>query len=299
MKVLVLGGGGMLGHRMLQVLSERFDTWATFRGSGAPVPRGFFDGFRSDRLIGGVDASRMDTVEEAIRACRPQAVVNCIGLIRQLPGGSDPVAAIELNSIFPHRAARLARGVGARFIHISTDCVFSGRKGMYREEDLTDAADVYGRSKALGEPSGEGVLTLRTSIIGRELVRTTGLLEWFLSNRGSSVKGYSKAIWSGLTTEALSRTVGDILETRMPPEGLFHISSRPVSKYELLFMISDRLSLGIGVSPSESPVEDRSLDSRAFHAATRLRRHSLEEMIDSLGKDIDAYDGWRGRHGSA
>lgn len=294
-RVLVLGGSGMLGHRMLEVLSGGFDAAGTMRGGTPPSPRGFFGRLRPGSVIGGVDARRFATVEACIASFSPTVVVNCIGIIRQLPEGSDPVVSIEVNSLFPHRLAAACRSLGARLIHIGTDCVFSGSKGGYREDDAPDAIDLYGRSKALGEPVTKGCLTLRTSIIGRELARTTGLLEWFLSKRGGSVRGYRKAVWSGLTTEALSRIVGEIIRKGSPSEGLFHVASEPVSKYGLLRRIDCALGLGIEVTPVDEPAEDRSLSSDRFAEAAGIAIPPLNGMISALRGDLERYDEWRTR----
>lgn len=294
-RVLVLGAGGMLGHRMLEVLSEGFTVAGTSRvPSGTlPAPRGFFGRFGPEAVLCGVDARRFETVEACLASFSPGVVVNCIGIVRQIPEGSDPVVSIELNSLFPHRLAASCRSSGARLIHVGTDCVFSGSRGSYREEAPPDAADLYGKSKALGEPVSDGCLTLRTSIIGRELRRTTGLLEWFLSNRGGTVRGYRKAVWSGLTTEAFSRVVADVIRAGQPSRGLYHVASRPISKHDLLRMIDSELDLGIEVVPADEPVEDRSLRSDRFLEETGIGIPTLEDMIHSLRGDLERYDEWR------
>jgi dTDP-4-dehydrorhamnose reductase len=296
--VLVLGCSGMLGHRMLEVLSRSFRTCGTLREpEGAALsPAGFFGEFPEGTLIRGVDARRIETVERCVESVAPSVVVNCIGVIRQLPEGSDPVASIELNSLFPHRLAAICRRRGAWLIHVGTDCVFSGAEGGYAEDDPVDAQDLYGRSKALGEPTTDGCLTLRTSIIGRELGRSTGLLEWFLSRRGGTADGYTRAIWSGLTTEAFASTVAELAVRRPGLEGLYHVSSGPISKYDLLELVNRTLGLGIRVVPAPVPVEDRSLCGERFVSETGIRIPSMEQMISSLMGDLERYDEWRGRH---
>ncbi len=178
-RVLVLGGGGMLGHKVNQVFRERFDTWATLRGQ---PPAGAVSLFDPARTITDVDVLDLVRLDQVLREVHPSVVINCVGVVKQLAEARDPVAAISINALFPHRLPRSCRTIGARVIHISTDCVFSGRRGNYSETDESDAADLYGRTKLLGEVTGEGALTIRTSIIGRELRGTTGLLEWFLSS---------------------------------------------------------------------------------------------------------------------
>lgn len=299
--VLVLGGSGMLGHKMLEVLSGRFRTCGTFREEpGAALhPADFYGRFEGSALIRGVDARRFETVEKCITMLSPAVVVNCIGVIRQIPEASDPIVSIEINSLFPHRLAEMCRRRGARLIHIGTDCVFSGLRGSYTEDDPPDAKDLYGRSKALGEPLLEGCLTLRTSIIGRELRRSTGLLEWFLSCRGGTARGFTRSVWSGLTTQAFSEVVADIIGLKPSLEGLYHVSSEPVSKYTLLEMVNRILDLGIDVVPAAGPAEDRSLSGEKFTRETGIGVPPLEQMITSLRGDIERYDEWRGRHEGA
>jgi dTDP-4-dehydrorhamnose reductase len=188
MRLLILGGAGMLGHKLWQVCRSRFDTWVTLRGlRSAYVPLGLFE---PERVVAGVDAFNFDTLVSAMAQVRPEVVVNCIGIIKQVASASDPIASLTINALLPHRLAVLARSSGARLIHISTDCVFAGRKGGYTEADHSDAEDLYGRTKFLGEVTGPGALTLRTSIIGRELATTSGLVEWFLSQPGGRVQGH-------------------------------------------------------------------------------------------------------------
>jgi dTDP-4-dehydrorhamnose reductase len=298
-RVLVLGGNGMLGHRMLGTLSPLYRTSASFRArKGESLqPGGFFSRFEPGNLFPGVDARRLETVEECVEKAEPDAVVNCIGVIRQLPEGSDPVVSIELNSLFPHRLAEICRRRRAWLIHVGTDCVFSGRKGSYSEEDPADAQDLYGRSKALGEPSGNGCITLRTSIIGRELRRSTGLLEWFLSRRNGFANGFSNAIWSGLTTGAFSEIVGKLIAGRPGAEGLYHVASSPLSKQDLLERINRTLKLGIEIIPTPEPVENRSLCPDRFSSEFGIDIPSMDAMISSLIEDLDPYDEWRGQDG--
>ncbi|HEY3229779.1 MAG TPA: sugar nucleotide-binding protein, partial [Roseiflexaceae bacterium] len=170
MRILILGAAGMLGHKLCQAYHNRFDTWATLRGGAREFAS--YELIAADRLLVGVDADNFDSVVRALATVHPDVVINCIGIIKQLPSAKDPIISLVINALFPHRLANLCQAAGARLIHISTDCVFAGRKGMYTEDDVSDAEDLYGRSKYLGEVGAAGCLTLRTSIIGREL-RTT------------------------------------------------------------------------------------------------------------------------------
>ncbi len=290
-KVLILGGAGMLGHKMLQVCGERFDVRATFRGNIDPyVSHGLIT---RERAITGVDAMQFETVERAIRDARPDFVINCIGIVKQLAEGHDPILSITVNSLLPHRVAAVCADIGARVIHISTDCVFSGRKGMYRESDPPDAEDLYGRSNLLGEVAGENALTLRTSIIGREVRSTTGLVEWFLSNRGGAVNGFSEAIYSGLTTLALASLIGDLMERDEPLHGLYQVSSEPINKYDLLVLLNEAFGADVMIRRSTELRIDRSLDSTRFREVAGWQPATWPDMVTALARDPTPYELWR------
>lgn len=288
MKILILGATGMLGHKLLQTLSNAHEVAGTVRGDVSrfcehPVLGCF-------RLIGGVAAENVGSVANAIYTFKPDSVINCIGMIKQQSGAKDPIAAITLNALFPHQAAHAANTAGARFIHISTDCVFSGKRGNpYTEEDKSDAEDLYGRTKSLGEISGDGRITLRTSIIGRELGTKFGLVEWFLSQKGGAVQGYSRALYTGLTTLSLARIIGNILENQPDMSGLWHVSSQEISKYGLLKLIAETMKLNVEISKCEEFVCDRRLDSTRFRLATGIVVPTWREMISEMAADKTPY----------
>lgn len=290
MNLLILGGAGMLGHKLWQTARPRIATFATVRG-GVDSVRPF--GFSSDETLAGVDAADFDSIVRAFDRARPSFVVNCIGIIKQLPQATDPIVSIGINSMFPHRLHALCRAAGARLIHVSTDCVFSGRRGGYVETDPQDAEDLYGRSKALGEVAGETALTLRTSIIGRELRGTTGLVEWFLANRGGEVDGYEQAIFSGLTTLALSELIVALIEKQTRLSGLYHVSAAPIDKLKLLRLMNDAYDARVGIRPSAAVRIDRSLDSSRFRAAAGWQPDDWAAMIAAMAADPSPYDEWR------
>jgi len=293
MRVLILGAAGMLGHKLWQVYRDRFDTWATVR-SGYPE-YAVYALFDPQRLLSGVDAFNFDTVVRALATVRPDAVINCIGIIKQLPTAKDPIVSLTVNSLFPHRLAHLCQAAGARLIHISTDCVFSGRKGMYSEDDISDAEDLYGRSKFLGEVDAPGCLTLRTSIVGRELQSANGLVEWFLSSRGGRVRGYTGAIYSGFTTLALADIIADVLDRHPALSGVYQVSSEPITKYDLLCLLRDASGIQIEIEPYPDVQIDRSLDSSRFRAATGFAPPPWAEMVGAMAADPTPYDQWRER----
>jgi dTDP-4-dehydrorhamnose reductase len=300
MRVLILGGEGMLGHKVFQVLSERFKTFATFRSfNGLWRDYPVYANIDPNRTIGGVDAMDFDTVIRAFARVKPDVVINCVGIIKQLKEAKDPLISINLNSLFPHRLIELCAATGTRMLHMGTDCVFSGRKGNYTEDDVADAEDLYGRTKLLGEVNRKGCLTVRTSIFGRDFAKQSALLEWFLSNRGGRVRGYVNAIYTGFPTQVLARIMGDLIAGYPHLSGLYHVSSEPISKYDLLVRIRDAMGLDIEIEPYEDFYCDRSLDSSRFRAETGYPIPGWDEMIAELTQDDTPYDEWRERYATA
>lgn len=266
MKVLILGVTGMLGNAIFRVLSERADlaVYGTARSNNAC--RHFSDDLNG-RIIVGTDVENTDSLVRAFAAVRPDVVVNCIGLVKQLADANDPLQAVPINTLLPHRLAALCQATGARLVHISTDCVFSGAKGNYLETDYPDAYDLYGRSKLLGEVDYPHAITLRTSIIGHELSGHRSLVNWFLAQQGA-VKGFTRAIFSGLPTVELATVVRDIVLPLKELHGLYHVSAKPINKFDLLQMIANAYDKNIEINPSEELVIDRSLNSDRFKEAT-------------------------------
>lgn len=275
----------MLGHKVCQVSGRHFDVYGTFRSAVPKLP-GVYD---NTTTILDVDVTRDESLEQTISVVRPDVVVNAVGIVKQLALAKDPIASIRLNSLLPHILARLGRDRGFTVVHVSTDCVFSGHKGGYTETDIPDPVDLYGRTKLLGELDGPGMLTLRTSIIGRELQTQNGLVEWFLSQRGGTIKGFARAVYSGLTTEALAFVITELLRSNRPLHGLWHVSSASISKYELLRKLNVAFATGTDIRRDDSFVIDRSLESGRFWTATGLRRPLWDEMISSMANDPTPY----------
>lgn len=295
MKVLIMGGGGMLGHKVFQVLSQRFDAYVTFRDTkGLWTRHPVYAGVDGTHTLGGVDALDFDSVARAVEQVKPDAVVNGIGIVKQRDEAKFAIPSIQVNALFPHQLADLCEASGARLIHLSTDCVFSGTRGNYTEADLPDPADLYGRTKLLGELDRRGCLTLRTSIIGWELKHHAGLVEWFAAQRGRTIKGYRRAIYSGLSTAALAGLMGDILETRPDLWGLYQVASSPITKYDLLLRLRDALGWqDINIEPDDRFHCDRSLIGSRFEAATRWQAPDWDEMIAGLAAEWPTYEQWR------
>ena len=280
MKVLVLGASGMLGNAMVRVLGKQpeWQVFGTLRSDGG---RRYFTSTENDRLISGVDVEQIDSLVKVFSQVRPDVVVNCIGLVKQLADAKDPLLALPINAMLPHRLERLCELAGARLVHMSTDCVFSGQRGRYAETDLPDAIDLYGRSKLLGEVSGNRSITLRTSIIGHELQSQHALINWFLAQEGRCF-GHRKAIFSGFPTVVLAEIIRDVIIPRDDLAGVFHVAAEPISKYDLLKLVADTYGKEIEIIPDDSVVIDRSLDSSRFNKITGFVPPSWPAMIAKM-----------------
>lgn len=280
MKILVLGASGMLGNAVIRVLSEKADwqVYGTVRSEGA---KRHFHPDIAGRLLAGVDVEQHDSLVQAFTRVRPDAVINCVGLIKQLAEADDPLQAVPINTLLPHRLARLCELTGARLVHMSTDCVFSGTKGAYLESDPSDAKDLYGRSKFLGEVDYPHAVTLRTSIIGHELQSAHGLVGWFLSQR-ESCKGYTRAIFSGLPTVELARVIRDVVIPRPELHGVYHVAAQPISKYELLKLVAQVYGRQIEVVPDDKLEIDRSLNADRFRDATGYVAPGWPDLIEEM-----------------
>jgi len=294
MKILVLGGEGMLGHKMYQTLLARYlDTACTVsRSLYEPFYRQV-DLFVQGKVIGDVDAMDLASLEEHLRILKPAFIVNCIGIVKQRVEATAAIPSIILNSLLPHKLSEWAGEWGGRVIHFSTDCVFSGRDGGYTEASPSDAEDLYGKSKYLGEVVEENALTLRTSIIGRELANFRSLLEWFLSQNGKSVRGFRRVIYSGVTTNYMADLVCRIVSEYPTLSGLYQVTGPAISKYDLLCMIRDAFRLDIKIVPDENEVSDRSMIGDRFLQATGYRSPDWPSLLAQLVNDPTPYEKWR------
>jgi dTDP-4-dehydrorhamnose reductase len=216
-RILILGGDGMLGHRLLRSWTGRHEVTVTVR---QPLEAyGNYGLFTADNTIDRVEAEDTARLASVLREAAPQAVINCIGIVKQRKDAKAAIPSIQINSLMPHLLREMCAGAGARLVHISTDCVFSGRTGGYRETDVPDPVDLYGRSKLLGEVWEAPAVTLRTSIIGLELSRKSALVEWFLAQRGM-IRGFRRAIYSGFTTSEMARIIERVLAEHPDLDGI-------------------------------------------------------------------------------
>lgn len=281
MRILILGITGMLGCAVFKQLSidQRYQVWGTLRNLEG---KRHFSEHTHSRLLNNVDVLDQDTLIKVLERVRPEVIINCIGLIKQLADANDPLSALPINAILPHRLANLCELTGTRLIHVSTDCVFSGIKGRYTEADDSDAKDLYGKSKFIGELNETPhAITLRTSIIGHELGTNLSLLDWFLSQEGP-VKGYRKAIFSGLPTVELARVIQDYVIPAPELNGLYHVSAEPIDKLSLLRLVAKVYERNVKIIPDEQVCIDRSLDSTQFRQATGYIPPSWPELIRKM-----------------
>lgn len=280
MRVLVFGVSGMLGNAIFGVFSDaqEFDVYGSARSEST---RNYFKSEAKHKIICGIDVENHDSLAKIFGMVKPDLVINCVGLVKQIAEANDPVLVIPINSMLPHRLAALCQIAGARFVQISTDCVFSGKKGGYSETDFPDAEDLYGRTKYLGEVDGAHAITLRTSIVGHELAGNRSLVNWFLSQQGS-IKGYTRAIFSGFPTVVLARIIRDVVIPHPELHGVYHVAAKPISKYDLLKLVANVYGKEINIIPDERLVLDRSLDAARFRDATGYVAPDWDDLIKTM-----------------
>lgn len=278
MKILVLGASGMLGSAIFRFLSQTtpLAVFGTTRSRS-----NFFDCKFSKNFIPDIDIENSESLIGVFNLVQPDVVINCVGLVKQLIAESDYEKVIRTNALFPHQLLKICGAHNSRLIHFSTDCVFSGIRGNYSEIDIPDASDIYGRSKLLGEIISNNVVTIRTSIIGHELSSCHSLVEWFLS-QNNSVKGYKKAIFSGLPTVEVARVIRDYIIHNKKLSGLYHLSASPISKYDLLKEVAKVYGKEIDILSDDDLVIDRSLNSSNFCSKTGYVPGEWPDLIRAM-----------------
>lgn len=280
-KILIIGANGLLGSTLIRYfdLVENIEVYGTTRFKDS---NNVFSEQLQKRIFSGIDITNTDVLVAMLSKISPDVVINCVGIVKQLVESNKPLTAIPINSVLPHRLANLSNYVcGARFIHFSTDCVFSGLRGNYSEEDIPDACDLYGRSKLLGEVSYPKSITLRTSLIGHEIKGSKGLINWFLAQE-ESVQGFTRAIFSGLPTVEIARVIEFFILPNLELEGLYHLSVNPISKYDLLKIVKDVYGKEINIIPDDSLILDRSLDSSRLRKMTGFFPKPWTELIQDM-----------------
>jgi dTDP-4-dehydrorhamnose reductase len=280
-KLMILGSTGMLGNSLLRFFAENpcYEVFGTVRNRSSMQELQRIA--PSAQLSHGVDVESLDSLTRIFATVQPDIVINCIGIVKQLADANDPLIALPINALLPHRLARLAQVAGARLVHMSTDCVYSGSKGNYVEADLPDAYDLYGRSKLLGEVDYPNAITRRTSIRGHELSGNRSLIDWFLSQNGE-VQGYTNAIFSGLPTVEIARIIHEHVVPNPHLHGLYHVSAEPISKFDLLSLVAKEYGKEIAIRAKNDFVIDRSLNSERFRSATGFEPDSWAQLIHRM-----------------
>ena len=293
MKLLIVGGTGMLGHKLFHHLGGRFShTYATIRQDIINEPFKRIPFLQSDKVFKGIDVLDYEALENVVTRLKPDYILNCVGIIKQHKENAEPIPCIQINSLLPHQLVEMASTYGGRVIHFSTDCVFDGRRGLYTEEDTPNATDIYGKSKAMGEIICENTLTLRTSIIGRELTNHLSLLDWFLRHKGTRIRGFTRAIYSGVTTNQMARVVELILQEFPDLSGLYHVVAAPISKYDLLKQAKEIFKVDIEIEPYRDFVIDRSMKGDKFESATGYKSPSWTVLLEDVYREFELYHSW-------
>ena len=284
MRCLILGGDGMLGHQLLKSWLGRHDVRVTLRGPLSAYTH--YGLFRQENTFPHINVQETDRVLDVLGEFRPDAVINCVGIIKQRSAAKESIPSLEVNSLLPHRLRLMCAAAGARLVHLSTDCVFNGRRGMYKQTDHADAEDLYGLSKYLGEVSEGPAITIRSSIIGLELSRKQSLIEWFLAQQGP-IRGFTRAIYSGVTTAEMARIIEHVLLQEPELHGLWQVASAPITKFDLLCKLSALLGRrDITITPDHSFHCDRSLDGSDFARRTGYRVPDWDRMLEELAAQI-------------
>lgn len=287
MRILILGGNGMIGHKMYQVLSNTYvDTWVLFKKKIDQIA--FSEIFNKDKVIDNFDLVQFDKLNIILDNLSPDVIINAAGITIRRGINEDNYKSILVNSALPHFLDNWTKYNHKRLIHFSTDCVFSGKKGFYTESSLTDAEDTYGRTKALGEVMSQNSLTLRGSMIGRELENKTELLEWFLNQNEPTVKGFVNVIYSGITTIRMANYVHKIIRDFPSMHGLYNISSNSITKYDLVMLFNSFFKKGAFIIPDSSYTSNKDLDSTKFYKETGLLKPDWNELVEELLVDCQS-----------
>ena len=285
MRILILGGSGLIGHKLWFELGQRFnDVWVGLHRSKEAYAQ--YKIFNSDKVIYNLDVAKTEQLIGVLKAVNPDVVLNCVGITKRKEEIKDIAYALQINSLHPHLLAKWVIENGKRMIHFSTDCVFNGALGEYTEESPTTAEDTYGKTKAMGEVQYEGTLTIRSSFIGRELEGKTELLEWFLAQRGKKIKGFHKAMYSGVSTTFMAKVVGDIIERYPNLSGLYQLTSpKAISKFDLLHLAAKAFNMEVEIMPDSDFVNINTLNGSKLHAILGYQPPSWEEMLAQLASE--------------
>jgi dTDP-4-dehydrorhamnose reductase len=289
MRVIILGVSGMIGHRLFMDMSQKFETFGTLKND-----KNFYKNnslFEKKNVVENINVLNYEVLTGALAAIDPDVIINCVGITKRKKEIENTRRTLYINALFPHKLAEWSKVNKKRIIHISTDCVFDGKIGNYSEESLTTAEDLYGRTKALGEINYNHTLTLRSSFIGRELFSKTELLEWFLSQNGLTIKGFTKALYTGVSTIFLSQIVADIIESHPNLSGLKQLSiEKPISKYELLCLAREAFKCNIEIIPDDTFEIKPTLKGERLRDELGYVVPTWENMMYDLANDSFNYE---------
>lgn len=287
MRILICGATGMIGHKVWQTLTGAHEVMATLRRGRDEAPAlGLF----GEHVVEHVEAGDLHRVTAVLNQVRPAVVVNCLGITKRKPEAGDVSRMFRVNTLFPHHLARWGAEHGSRVIHFSTDCVFGGDEGNYHERSVVTADDLYGQTKYFGELDYDHCLTIRTSMIGRELSGRTELLEWFLAQSGKTITGFTRARYSGLTTNEMARIIGRIITDHPRLYGKYQVAGPSITKHDLLCKVRDAFGIDVRITPSSDFVCDRTLQSHRFETATGLTVPPWDDMVADLAAERAFYD---------
>ena len=286
--VLILGASGMLGHMLVRVFSPYhrvIGTTSSQYNSGSHLAK-LLD---RESWIGGIDVRSLNQVDELVRQIQPDVVINCVGVIKQKMESSNITDAITINSLFPHHLANLCQSQNSRLIHFSTDCVFEGTPGMKMVSDTPNATDLYGTTKRLGEVDYGDSITIRSSIVGAQIVGTESLFQWAISQKGKQIKGFTGALYSGLTAMTMSKVILEIVDNFPQLSGIQQIASEAITKHDLLRKLNAALGLNLDICADNTIIYDRTLDGSVFVDRTGIRIPTWDEMIIEFASDQNFY----------
>ncbi len=283
MKVLILGVDGMIGHKIAHYLEDHFDLTGTSRKklSGLDI------GLKKIRII-NIDLFYND-YKKLLKENNPDIIINSAGITTRRGIDQRLDEARYINNLLPISLAHWVKKHNKKLIHFSTDCVFSGKKGNYLDEDIPDAEDLYGKLKGMGEVHNSNTLIIRCSMIGREIFNHTELFEWLNSMKDKQVEGFSNVIFSGVTTSWMGNTLNDILKHNFDLSGIYNISSQPISKYDLITKLSRAFNLNIDIIKNINIKSNKVLNSKKFTEITGINCPSWDTLIDQFVEDNNNY----------
>lgn len=282
MKVIVLGISGLIGSYVFKECSKKFNTFGTLRKSKKEYEE--ITLFKKKKIIYNIDILNFNSLLAILNDFKPDFIINCIGITkRKINKNIDKV--IEVNSLYPHKLANWGLKNNSKVVHFSTDCVFNGLKGNYDENSPTDAFDIYGKTKALGEINYKHTLTIRSSFIGAELYDKTELLEWVFSKNGKKINGFKKTMYSGVSTLFLAKFIVKIINENISLSGLYNLApQKPISKYDLICIIKEKFKLKLEIIPDNEIIHNPTLNGTKLRSKLNFKIPTWDTMLNNLSK---------------